>query len=296
MTAPRASSSFFAERTRGFHPATPVGLAYMKPRPRVFVTGIGVVCAGANNVAELRSLLTAPRRDFHPPTVFACQGETANLLVAEVSGFEPEAATPLPRTHRLALKAAREAVGTGSAPDAIVLGTTTGGILTTETALKAGIASPDAYRYHGLDTVALHLAQALHVRGPVLTLSTACSSAAAAMSVAQALLRAGLARRVLAGGADSLCRLTFHGFRELQLLAPAGCTPLDANRGGMTVGEGAGFLLLESSPSERPILALLSGSGLSCDAYHASSPHPRARAPCRPCGARLKTRSGTSRR
>jgi 3-oxoacyl-(acyl-carrier-protein) synthase len=246
----------------------------MKPRPRVFVTGIGVVCAGANNVAELRSLLTAPRRDFHPPTVFACQGETANLLVAEVSGFEPEAATPLPRTHRLALKAAREAVGTGSAPDAIVLGTTTGGILTTETALKAGIASPDAYRYHGLDTVALHLAQALHVRGPVLTLSTACSSAAAAMSVAQALLRAGLARRVLAGGADSLCRLTFHGFRELQLLAPAGCTPLDANRGGMTVGEGAGFLLLESSPSERPILALLSGSGLSCDAYHASSPHP----------------------
>jgi 3-oxoacyl-(acyl-carrier-protein) synthase len=246
----------------------------MKTRPPVFVTGIGIVCAGANNVAELRRLLAAPKRDFRPPTAFPCQGETANLPVAEVTGFEPEEANPLPRTHRLALKAAREAVGTGPAPDAIVLGTTTGGILTTETALKSGITSPDAYRYHGLDTVALHVATALNVRGPVLTLSTACSSAAVAMSMAHALLRAGLARRVLAGGADSLCRLTFHGFRALQLLAPDGCTPLDANRGGMTVGEGAGFLLLESAPGDRPVLALLSGTGLSCDAYHASSPHP----------------------
>jgi 3-oxoacyl-(acyl-carrier-protein) synthase len=246
----------------------------MSPRPRVFVTGIGVVCAGANNVAELRSLLAAPVRDFRPPTVFRCQGESANLPAAEVSGLELEAASAVPRTHRLALIAAREAVGPGPAPDAIVLGTTTGGILTCETALKAGITSPEAFRYHGLDTVALHLAKALHVRGPVLTLSTACSSAAVAMSVAHALLRAGLARRVLVGGADSLSRLTFHGFRALQLLAPEGCRPLDAKRAGMTVGEGAAFLVLETAPEGRPVLALLSGTGLSCDAYHASSPHP----------------------
>jgi len=246
----------------------------MKPRQRAFVTGIGVVCAGANNVAELRSLLARPRRNFRSPTVFPCQGETANLPVAEVSGIESDEASDIPRTHRLALMAAREAIGSGPAPDAIVLGTSTGGILTTETALKAGITSPDAYRRHGLDTVAAHLAQALHVRGPVLTLSTACSSAAVAMSVAVALLRAGLASRVLAGGADSLSRLTFHGFRTLQLLAPEGCAPLDANRAGMTVGEGAGFLLLESTPTQRPVLALMSGTGLSCDAYHASSPHP----------------------
>jgi 3-oxoacyl-(acyl-carrier-protein) synthase len=246
----------------------------MKPGPRVFVTGIGVVCAGANSVAELCSLLASPVRDFRPPTVFQCQGESANLPVAEAAGLDAEEASDIPRTHRLALVAAREAIGAGPAPDAIVLGTTTGGILTSETALKAGIKSPDAFRYHGLDTVALHLAKALDVHGPVLTLSTACSSAAVAMSVAHALLRAGLARRVLAGGADSLCRLTFHGFRALQLLAPEGCRPLDAKRAGMTVGEGAGFLVLETAPDGRPVLALLSGTGLSCDAYHASSPHP----------------------
>ena len=246
----------------------------MTARPPVLVTGIGVVCAGANNVAELRALLASPKRDFHPTTVFPSQGESAHVPVAEVAGLDETERHDIPRTHHLALLAALEAIGNGPAPDCIVLGTTTGGILETETALQAGDTAPEAYRHHGLDTVALLLAQAFQVRGLVLTISTACSSAAVAMSVAQSLLRAGLARRVLAGGADSLCRLTFHGFRTLQLLAPEGCTPLDANRAGMTVGEGAGFLVLESDPQGREILARLSGSGLSCDAYHAARPHP----------------------
>ena len=243
----------------------------MSSRPRAFVTGIGVLCAGAKNVAELRSLLAAPRRSFAPPTLFPCTGTSAGLPVAEIGGLATD--SDLPRTHQLALLAAREALGDGPAPDAIVVGTTTGGILRTEAGLQAGRTSPEDYRYHGLDTVALCLAQALGVHGPAMTISTACSSAAVALSVAHALLRAGLARRVLVGGADSLCRLTFHGFRSLQLLTPNGCAPFDVNRAGMTVAEGAGFLLLESAPS-RPILAVLAGTGLSCDAYHASSPHP----------------------
>jgi len=244
----------------------------MTHRPRVFVTGLGVVCAGAGNVAELRSLLRAPKRSFAPPTVFPAAGESAALPVAQVSGFD--APDLLPRTHRLALRAAREAVGTGPAPDAIVLGTTTGGIAVTEVALQAGTTSPDAYLFHGLDTVAEHLAKSLDVSGPVLTVSTACSSAAVAMSVAAALIRSGQARRVLAGGADALCRLTFHGFRQLQLVDPRGSMPLDAQRAGMTVGEGAGFLLLESAPDQDAIVAEFLGAGMSCDAYHATSPHP----------------------
>jgi 3-oxoacyl-(acyl-carrier-protein) synthase len=243
----------------------------MSLQPRAFVTGIGVLCAGAKNVAELRSLLAEPRRSFAPPTLFPCTGTSAGLPAAEIGALPTD--SDVPRTHQLALLAAREAVGSGPAPDAIIVGTTTGGILRTEAALKAGSTSPEDYCFHGLDTVALSLAQAFGVHGPVMTISTACSSAAVALAVGHALLRSGLARRVLVGGADSLCRLTFHGFRSLQLLAPDGCAPLDANRAGMTVAEGAGFLLLESAPS-RPILAVLAGTGLSCDAYHASSPHP----------------------
>jgi 3-oxoacyl-(acyl-carrier-protein) synthase len=239
-----------------------------------YVTGIGAVCAGAGNVQELRDLLAAPRRVFQRPTAFPANGASAELPVAEVAGFDDPAAE-LPRTHRIALQAAREAVARGGTPDAIVVGTTTGGILTTEAALESGTTDPRAYRFHGLGTVGQTLADAFAVAGPVITVSTACSSAAVALSVAQAILRAGLARRVLAGGVDSLSRLTFHGFRELQLVAPGGCKPLDLNRNGMTVGEGAGFLVLESRPADGArILAELGGTGLSCDAYHATSPHP----------------------
>jgi 3-oxoacyl-(acyl-carrier-protein) synthase len=242
---------------------------------RAYVTGIGVVCAGAANVSELRRLLASPQRCFQLPTVFPARGPAAQLPVAQVAGVADADASGLPRTHRMALRAAREAVGDGPPPDAIVVGTTTGGILTTEAALQAGTTDPAAYRFHGLDTVAQTLASAFSVEGPVVTVSTACSSAAVAVSVAQALLRAGLARRVLAGGADSLSRLTFHGFRQLQLVAPDGCKPLDANRDGMTVGEGAGFLMLECKPAQGSrVLAEVLGTGLSCDAYHATSPHP----------------------
>jgi 3-oxoacyl-(acyl-carrier-protein) synthase len=246
----------------------------MSPRPPVYVTGMGVVCAGASNVGELRELLAHPVARFQIPTVFPIKHPSGALPAAQVGALPDGDAAGLPRTHRLALLAAHEAVGTGSPPDAIVLGTTTGGIATTEAELEAGTTSPDAYRWHGLDTVALCLADAFAVPGPVVTLSTACSSAAAALSIATALLRAGMAARVLCGGVDSLSRLTFHGFRQLQLVAGSGCTPLDANRTGMTVGEGAGLLLLETEPSLRPLQARLSGAGLSCDAYHATSPHP----------------------
>jgi 3-oxoacyl-[acyl-carrier-protein] synthase-1/3-oxoacyl-[acyl-carrier-protein] synthase II len=246
----------------------------MSSRPPVCVTGMGVVCAGANHVGDLRELLAHPVAHFQTPTVWPIKHPSGELPVAQATALEAGEAAGRPRTHRLALLAAREAVGTGPLPDAIVLGSSTGGIAATESALEAGITSPDAYRYHGLDTVALHLAETFGVCGPVITISTACSSATVALSVAAALLRAGLARRVLSGGADSLSRLTFHGFRQLQLVAAHGCMPLDANRAGMTVGEGAGFLVLETTSDERPVLAVLSGTGLSCDAYHATSPHP----------------------
>ncbi len=249
----------------------------MSARPPVYVTGMGVICAGANHVGELRDLLAHPVAHFHPPTVLPIKHPSGELPVAQAALIEAGEAAGLPRTHRLALMAAREAVGAGPLPDAIVLGSTTGGIAATESALEVGITSPEAFRCHGLDTVALHLAKAFGVRGPVITISTACSSAAVALSVAAALLRAGLAWRVLAGGADSLSRLTFHGFRQLQLVATNGCMPLDANRAGMTVGEGAGFLVLETAPDERPVLAVLAGTGLSCDAYHVTRPHPEGK-------------------
>lgn len=197
------------------------------------------------------------------------------LPVAEVREMYPD--SRLPRTHQMALDAAGQAMaGCHHPPDAIVLGTTTGGILTTEQLLRSGETGYKPYQYHGLTTVAEKLAVQLDCTGPLLTVSTACSSGTAAISIALALLRTGSVRRVLAGGVDSLCRLTYFGFHSLQLVDPEGAQPMDVNRRGMSVGEGAAMLLLCTEKPSDP-MAEIAGYGLSCDAYHAAAPHPEGR-------------------
>lgn len=180
----------------------------------------------------------------------------------------------LPRTHRLARLATDQALADSDrAPDAIVLGSTTGGILATESLFEEKDGDPEHYRWHALGSVGEDLAACCGCTGPVITVSTACSSGAVAIKLAMEMLRCGLARRVLAGGADSLCRLTYFGFNSLQLIDPAGAHPLDRERRGMSVGEGAAMLLLTTEQAQTHRLQL-SGAGLSCDAHHATTPHP----------------------
>jgi len=125
-----------------------------------------------------------------------------------------------------------------------------------------------------LGTVAEIVGRKYHCSGPMLTVSTACSSGAVALTLALRMLRMGRAERVLVGGVDSLCRLTYFGFHSLQLVDRNGCHPLDKKRQGMAVAEGAAMVLLTNTPPENP-LAELAGAGLSCDAYHPAAPHPR---------------------
>ncbi len=194
------------------------------------------------------------------------------LPVGQVDGLDD--VPDLPRTHRLALAAARQAMqGRKNPPDAVIVGTTTGGMLESEELLRAGVRDGTKYRYHGLGTVAETVGRKYHCSGPMLTVSTACSSGAVALALALRMLRMGKAERVLVGGVDSLCRLTYFGFHFLQLVDRNGCHPLDKNRQGMAVAEGAAMVLLTNRPPENP-LAELVGAGLTCDAYHPAAPHP----------------------
>jgi 3-oxoacyl-[acyl-carrier-protein] synthase-1/3-oxoacyl-[acyl-carrier-protein] synthase II len=203
-------------------------------------------------------------------TLFAITAD-APLAVGEVE-LRTDPADPLPRTHRLAHMAADQALAdTDLVPDAIVVGTTTGGILTTEALLEKGVSAPDRYRYHGVGSVAEELARRCGCTGPLITVSTACSSGAVALLLAMEMMRSGKARRVLAGGVDSLCRLTYFGFNSLQLIDPLGARPLDRERRGLSVGEGAALLLLTTEPPDEGALQLL-GAGLSCDAHHPTAP------------------------
>lgn len=183
---------------------------------------------------------------------------------------------------RDAVLAARERYGPRRV--AVVLGTSTSGVLATERAYQhrdaATGALPPDYRYietQSSFSLAAFARADLGLEGPAEVVSTACSSSAKVFASAARLLGAGLADAVVVGGADSLCLTTLYGFRSLELLSTTPCRPYDAERSGISIGEGAGFALLERE-GRGPVLA---GVGESSDAYHMSTPHPEG------LGARL---------
>ena len=145
-------------------------------------------------------------------------------------------------------------------------------LIVNESLTLAGI-PPEAFEYrrtHAVDALCRFSAEILGVQGPMATVSTACSSSAKAFLLAQRWIAAGVIDAAVVGGADSLCLSTLHGFHALQLLSPDLCRPFDAARKGISIGEAAGFMLLEA----RPAAVVVSGGGESSDAWHMSTPHP----------------------
>jgi 3-oxoacyl-(acyl-carrier-protein) synthase len=242
---------------------------------RVFIVGAGIISPLGTGLSATEKALQETRSAIKPLDLFPLLKGGEPLPVGQVHALqEPQ---NLPRTHRLAQVAVKQAMAASDQPpDAVIVGNTTGGMLTTEELLRANIGEKRLYRYHGLHSVAEYIAALAGCHGAAITISTACSSGAAAIAMALAMLRSGKARTVLAGGVDSLCRLTYFGFHSLQLVDRKGCRPLDADRRGMAVGEGAAMLLLSTEKPSQPLAELL-GAGLSCDAHHPAAPHPEGR-------------------
>jgi 3-oxoacyl-[acyl-carrier-protein] synthase-1 len=209
------------------------------------------------------------------PTAYAAF-ECRNNRLAEIAlaqdGFED------------AVRAAVERYG--AARIGLFLGTSTSGILQTEQAFRARDAAtgklPDWFRYeqtHNTGSLAAYLRARLGIAGPAFVISCACASSAKAFGNAARMIAAGLCDAAVVGGADSLCLTTLYGFHSLNLNAPGPCRPFDARRDGISIGEAAGFVLLERAGSGDEVRLL--GVGESNDAHHMSSPHPEG------AGARL---------
>jgi 3-oxoacyl-[acyl-carrier-protein] synthase I len=113
----------------------------------------------------------------------------------------------------------------------------------------------------------------LEITGPAATVSTACSSSAKVFCIAQRYIDAGLCDAAIVGGVDCVNEIFIYGFRSLGLLSPEPCRPWDRRRDGLSLGEAAGFALLERSPVSPDDIALL-GFGESVDGYHVTAPHP----------------------
>ena len=161
----------------------------------------------------------------------------------------------------------------------VFLGTSTAGVHSTELAYRARASDtlPDWFvlRYtQNVYSLTDFVARRLGLRGPALTISTACSSSAKVFPAARRAIEAGLCDAALVGGVDSLCLTTLYGFNSLQLVSSDICRPADVARNGISIGEAAGFALLD--PSTESGFELL-GYGESSDAHHMSTPDPGGR-------------------
>ena len=162
----------------------------------------------------------------------------------------------------------------------VVIGTSTSGLFETESAYETLLrdnAMPEDFHFlsrHAYQATPRFLQLELGLEGPCYAVSTACSSGAKAISAGQRLIQNGICDAVLTGGVDTLCRLTLRGFHCLELVSRALCRPMDANRSGINIGEGAGLMLLEKTDGERPGELQVLSVGESSDAHHMSAPHP----------------------
>jgi len=165
----------------------------------------------------------------------------------------------------------------------IIIGTSTSSIGRTEEAYRQrdtdGRLAP-AYlqnRVHELHSPGHFVAAATGLKGPTLTISTACSSSAKVFASAARWLRQGLVDAVLVGGVDSLCWSTLYGFNSLELISAEPCRPFDQRRNGINIGEAAGFAILTRKDLADEGQHELLGYGESSDAHHMSHPHPEAK-------------------
>lgn len=255
----------------------------------VFLSALGIVSPlGRGKRAVFDSLVAARcpgvvrRRDL------LVGGEPID--VGEVAGALPEVPEELgvyaSRNTAMMIAAAEEirddietAVSSyGRGRIAVVMGTSTSGIDEGEKAVacleKTGrLAAEYDTRQQELGSPAEALARYLSLEGPAFTVSTACSSSAQALADGRRLLRTGIADAVLAGGADSLCRLTVNGFHALSALSKGRCNPFSRNRDGTMIGEGAALFLMRREPSD----VALYGVGASSDAHSMTAPEPSGR-------------------
>lgn len=190
------------------------------------------------------------------------------------------------RLHRLAWLALQDEKFRRSVDEAIarhgahriglVLGTSTSGVRSSEIAYakrRETGAWPADFHYrctHSADALGRFAAVVLGIQGPLVVMTTACSSSAKVFLTAQRWLESELIDAAVVGGADSLCLSTLHGFDALQLLSAERCRPFDIARNGISIGEAAGFMLISRHPAPLQFL----GGGESSDAWHMSTPHP----------------------
>jgi 3-oxoacyl-[acyl-carrier-protein] synthase II len=269
---------------------------FPSPPPRVMITGAGIVTSLGRGWQQNAAAFRSGKTGFRPVTLFdvsrqrvktAGQVDLASMLPAKALTRRQQ--KRLDRAGLMLLLAAQEAwQQSGWKPSdnlPVVLGTTAGGMSLGEDYFCQAVGMPNrktmqptrALHYQARTQAAL-VADALGFAGPVTILSNACASGTSAIGEAWEMVRRGQTDRILTGGFEALSQIAFSGFDSLQVMSPTRCRPFDAHRDGLTLGEGAAVIALETFDSARKrgagILGEVIGYGASMDRHHLTQPHP----------------------
>jgi 3-oxoacyl-(acyl-carrier-protein) synthase len=255
----------------------------------VVVTGLGVVSPYGPGCQRYWQGLAEGRCTIQAIRLFATDGFSSQIG-AEI---EPDIVRTLGTAHqtranRFVVAAGEEAVNAAAlqrdalATAAISIGGAGGGMLEVETWYERHYHQQDTKRQRLALRSMLPMAQTatlahrFRIGGPQETPILACSSSAAAIATVVDLIETGVVDIGLAGGVDTLTRICFMGFNALKLLDPQPCRPFARDRRGMSLGEGAAVLVLESrrhaATRGTPILATVAGCGITSDAFHPTAP------------------------
>jgi len=263
---------------------------------KVFVTGIGVISAIGNNVRETLESVYLERSGLgyseYLSTIFKNEIPVAEIKLSneklgeELCLHSSQAHT---RTALLGLIAAKEAIlnaqleNISDARTGLVSASSVGGMDRSELFYKEFLSDNKKGRLrniigHDCGDSTAKIAEYFCINGFVTTISTACSSAANSIMLGARLIKNNILDRVIVGGVDALTTFTLNGFNSLMILDREPCRPFDETRSGLNLGEGAGFLVLESEQilekKDKKNYCEVKGYGNACDAFHQTASSP----------------------
>jgi len=274
---------------------------------RIVITGLGTINGAAKTVPAFQEAILQGTSGIAPLDLFDVSPFPARIG-CQVKGYDPaeyfnrRQTTHLSRTDQLALIAAREAVAMSGVTGCydpyqigVCVGGGVGGMLHAEEWLQGELTGkpgrPGLLRTLLPDCSTTALAHSFGFAGYQGNITTACSSSGTAIGWAADLIHSGRQQAMLCGGADALAMLTFAGFNALKVVDPNPCAPFSAGRQGLSLGEGAAFMVLEDEQAARnrgaQILGYLLGYALVGEAHHMTAPEPSGESAARVMNAAL---------
>lgn len=263
----------------------------------VYVVGAGVITAIGNSIPENLESLQAERSGIAAiQTLDTIHKNVLPVGAVKLSNAELHQRLGLKkaftRTAMLGIHAAREAIRRSQIRDikrwrtGLISATTVGGMDRTELFFSefredSGAGKLRDVVHHACGSSTELIADDLGINGFVSTINTACSSSVNSIMFGSRLIQQGMLDVVVAGGADSLTQFTLNGFNSLMILDQQPCRPFDATRGGLNLGEGAGFVVLVSKKvlmaEDLISYCRVSGFANTNDAYHQTASSPEGR-------------------